>query len=229
MSMREIKQYIELYRLSGIADFFVGIAKKKPPQIPQAYITKQTPQPAQTKSNPLAVYCETCPYHKPNNRFVYWAATNKKVKALFIGNPLNMDENRYMNPFWGGAYGLKFAEMREKVLNIKRNDLYLTNITKCYIENSQSIDLKHCLQYIPKQIEEIQPKIILIWGVLAANALLEKKENITYYRQNQGTLRYMDIPIFVTENPINVLPMTKEQKRYVMDDLLAFKRAYQLV
>jgi uracil-DNA glycosylase len=49
------------------------------------------------------------------------------------------------------------------------------------------------------------PKVMLFLGDVAANALLDSKENATGLRQRNGVHFYKNIPVFVTYHPAAIL------------------------
>ena len=67
---------------------------------------------------------------------------------------------------------------------ITREEVYITNIVKCRPPKNRvptSIERETCQNYLKKEIEIIEPKIICILGNTAFNSLLDGKE-ITKFR-----------------------------------------------
>lgn len=79
-------------------------------------------------------------------------------------------------------------------------------------------EVHSCLGYLEKQIQLIQPKVIVTLGATPLRELLGITEGITKIR---GTLQsYQDIPVIPTFHPAYVLRMyTPEVRKAVWDDL----------
>ena len=234
--MRELKQYIELYHLSGIADFFLNLSKQKPTQQipPKKIISHQSdiPEPIIQLWEKCKA-CSSCKYRNDRTKLVFGKGS-LKAKCLILGNPVNADENLSGEPFGksnSSVYADQFARIIKKgliegeKLSITKDDLYLTNITKCRAKSLDYEEIKKCLPFLRQQIDIIKPKIILVFGEVAANALFGKTENINYYRNNQG-LSFQNIPVYVTFNPIDMIK-TESLKKIAWMDLKHFAQKYR--
>ena len=223
MSLKALKQYIELYHYYGISDFFiksnkfVGRISKKP--------IKEEPDKNQTVD--LAILqkrysnCQKCSFAKYRMKLVYGEG-RIGTDRLIIGNPPIADENILGRPFVG-EYGKLFEKMMGAI-NMQRSDLYLTNITKCKTNYVDYAEINKCLPYLYEQISIVKPKIILVFGETPANALFQKNENIEYYRTAQGKM-FDGIPIYVTYNPIELL-QNVQLKKQAWVDIQSFRDAY---
>ena len=234
--MRELKQYIELYHSSGITDFFLNISKVKPSL--QTAINRNVtprydiPEPIKQLWEKCKA-CSLCKYRNDREKLVFGKGS-LKAKCLIIGNPVNTDENLSGEPF-GRSNNSLYADQFNKIiknglidgekLSITKDDLYLTNITKCRAKSLDYNEIKKCVPFLLKQIDIIKPKIILIFGEVAANALFGKIENIDYYRNNPGLL-FNGIPVFVTFNPLDMIK-TEALKKIAWGDLKHFSNEYK--
>jgi uracil-DNA glycosylase family 4 len=62
-------------------------------------------------------------------------------------------------------------------VNIKREDIYITNILKCRPPNNRDPkeeEIKACTPYLNRQLEIIQPKVIVTLGNYATKFILKK-------------------------------------------------------
>ena len=158
MSIRALKQYVELYHLNGISDFFieskefkVDIVLKRigdiedsskiitPPKTPTKRVTIESIAPTKVEiyevksldSNVLKqkyASCQNCSLHTSRVKLVYGAG-NPKADIMVIGDPPNSVENMSGYPFVG-EMGKLFDSMMNAI-QLNRKDMYLTNIVKC--------------------------------------------------------------------------------------------------
>ena len=121
---------------------------------------------------PLFVYgkimklkeCTKCRLHKTRTQVVVGVGS-KKAKYLFIGEAPGKNEDEQGIPFVGRA-GKVLRDAISKS-SIKPKEIYITNIVKCRPpKNRDPIDAEkfECSSWLIKQINIIQPKIIITLG-----------------------------------------------------------------
>ena len=84
---------------------------------------------------------------------------------MFIGEGPGFYEDRDGRPFIGPA-GKLLEEMLASI-NLKRSDVYITNMVKCRPPDNrdpQPDELQSCKPYMDRQIEMIAPKVIVTLG-----------------------------------------------------------------
>jgi DNA polymerase len=122
-----------------------------------------------------------------------------------------------------GRSGELLTKMIENVLSLSRDDVYITNILKCRALDSQTPSPAHahtCHPYLLKEIELIQPTIIVAFGELAYHYLtgddspMEKVRGILH-SQNSYTVIPTYHPSHLLRNP--------SAKKEVFADLLKIK------
>jgi len=99
----------------------------------------------------------------------------KDSDIIFVGEAPGANEDRTGVPFCGAA-GEVLDELLDKA-NIKREDIYITNILKCRPpgnRNPAKEEIKVCTPYLDRQIEIIRPKVICCLGNFAASYIMEK-------------------------------------------------------
>ncbi|MEE9241203.1 MAG: uracil-DNA glycosylase [bacterium] len=147
---------------------------------------------------------------------------NSGADLVFVGEAPGRDEDEQGIPFVGRA-GQMLTRMIENVIGIPRSEVYICNILKCRPpgnRNPESDEIDCCEPYLHKQIEIIQPRLIVALGKFAAQWLLQTKIPIGKLRGKFG--RYQGIPTLATYHPAYLL-RNPGQKRTVMDDLLRIK------
>lgn len=140
----------------------------------------------------MVLKCKACPLGLTRLNAVFGEGRDK-AKLMFIGEGPGFVEDHKGRPFVGPAGDLLTKMII--AMGQKREDTYITNIVKCHpmIDASnperRSNDRKPtqeeadcCRQYLNKQIEIIQPKIIVSLGAVAAQILIETTATISSLR-----------------------------------------------
>jgi len=126
-------------------------------------------------------------------------------------------EDETGRPFVGPA-----GELLTKILaaiDLPRERVYICNVVKCRPpENRAPADdeMRSCLPYLYRQLELIQPKVILAMGGTAAGALLETRASLGQLRDKVH--RFRGIPLIVTYHPAALL-RNPNWKRPTWDDV----------
>ena len=152
---------------------------------------------------------------------------NPQAELLIIGEAPGADEDRIGEPFVGRC-GQLLTKMLEAI-RIRREDCYITNILPWRPPGNRTptnSEVAVCLPFLKRQIELIKPKIILLLGASAANAVLNCGENISSLRG-----RFIDyttgngavIPTISSYHPAYLL-RSSAQKAKVWSDLLKLQK-----
>ena len=140
---------------------------------------------------------------------------------LFVGEGPGADEDALGEPFVGEAG--KLLDNMLMAIKLKRGkNVYIANVVKCRPPDNRTPardEIAQCLPYLHRQIELIQPKLIVVLGKVASNALLGKDATIASLR---GTLHdYHGIPLIVTYHPAYLLRTPSEKAKAWQDLCLA--------
>jgi uracil-DNA glycosylase family 4 len=160
--------------------------------------------------------CTRCRLHESRTQTVFGVG-NPAADWMIIGEAPGAEEDRRGEPFVGRAGKL----LDEMLLAIgeKRQSVFIANILKCRPPNNR--DPSHdeavsCRPYLERQIELVQPKIILAVGRIAAQQLLQSDAPVGRLR---GTIHQLGpVPLVVTYHPAYLL-RSPSQKRKSWDDL----------
>ena len=129
---------------------------------------------------------------------------NYKAKLMIIGEAPGRNEDLQGLPFVGQAG--KLLEQMLNEINIKREDVFITNVIKCRPpENRDPTDeeINACKPYLFKQIQLVNPKIILLLGKYSLKTILNINLKITYLK---GRIFIKDNRyIFCTYHPAFIL------------------------
>ena len=116
---------------------------------------------------------------KKNAKNLVFYDGNPKSKIMIVGEAPGANEDKEGLPFVGRA-GALLDKMLEAI-NLDRKKVYISNIVNYRPpENRRPTDeeIKKYLPFITKHIEIINPKILVLLGSTAMNALVENKEVI---------------------------------------------------
>ena len=106
--------------------------------------------------------CVECRLYEERNKVVFGEG-NPEANLMFVGEGPGAEEDKQGRPFVGRA-GQLLTKMIE-AMGLKREDVYIANIVKCRPPNNRDplpIERETCLPYLLKQIELIDPKIIIL-------------------------------------------------------------------
>ena len=148
--------------------------------------------------------CTACELHKTRTQGVVGVG-DENADWLIVGEAPGADEDEQGEPFVGQAGKLLDAMLA--AIDLKRGEnVYITNVLKSRPpgnRNPAPEEVAACLPYLQRQIQLIQPKIILALGRFAVQTLLNTDEAIGKLR---GRLhQYQDIPLVVTYHPAYLL------------------------
>ena len=138
------------------------------------------------------------------------------AQIFFIGEAPGYNEDKQGRPFVGRA-GKILDELLDSI-GIDRSEVYIANILKCRPPNNRDPSVEEidvCVEYLNRQIEIIQPSIIVPLGRFACEYIF-KKYGLTYdkiskihgriYKVNTLFGRIIIIPLYhpavATYNPI---------------------------
>ena len=132
--------------------------------------------------NTDAQSCTKCKLHEGRNTVVFGVG-NPNADLMFVGEAPGADEDRQGEPFVGRA-GKLLTDII-KAMKYTREDIYIANVLKCRPpgnRNPAPDEVETCSPYLLRQIELIQPKVIVALGSFAAQMLLDTKTGITALR-----------------------------------------------
>jgi DNA polymerase len=125
--------------------------------------------------------CTRCKLHKGRNKIVFGDGS-PKAELVFIGEGPGADEDYQGLPFVGRA-GKLLTQMIE-AMGLQRRDVYICNVVKCRPPENRAPEpdeVTTCSPYLLRQIDVIQPKVIVCLGAVAAKTLLETTRGISQF------------------------------------------------
>ena len=116
--------------------------------------------------------CRRCALCETRNRTVLGAG-DRAAGWLVIGEAPGAEEDLQGEPFVGRAGQLLNAMLR--AIGLERGEVYIANILKCRPpgnRNPTAAEIEQCLPYLETQVALLRPRLILVVGRVAAQALL---------------------------------------------------------
>jgi len=170
-----------------------------------------------------AQQCQACGLCATRTQVVFGVG-NRQADWLIIGEGPGADEDQQGEPFVGRAG--KLLNPMLLAIGVQREQAYITNIVRCRPpENREPTpeEAAKCRPFLERQIELIQPRIILAVGRIAAQNLLNTDTPIGKLRGQVHRFGPARIPVVVTYHPAYLLRSPRE-KRKDWDDLRLARR-----
>jgi DNA polymerase len=148
--------------------------------------------------------CTRCPLAYAGRRNIVFADGDANAELMFVGEGPGADEDATGMPFVGKAGQL--LNNMITAMGVKREQVYIANIVKCRPPGNRApefIEATTCSQFLVKQIDIVQPKVIVALGKTAANYLLGNTASLTSQRGRWTTLR--GAKLMVTFHPAFLL------------------------
>jgi uracil-DNA glycosylase len=168
-----------------------------------------------------AAACTRCPLGATATNCVPGEGS-AQAKLMCVGEAPGEQEDLSGRPFVGKA-----GQLLTKILaaiDLKREDVFICNVLKHRPPGNRNPlpdEVTACSPYLVRQIELIQPRVILAFGTFAAQTLLETKLSISKLR---GTVhQYHGVPLIVTYHPAALL-RNPAWKRPTWDDVQHARR-----
>jgi len=166
--------------------------------------------------------CTACGLCRERTNTVFGVG-NLRARWMIVGEAPGEQEDLRGEPFVGKSGQLLDNMLR--ALKLTRDDgspeqqVYIANTLKCRPpanRNPEPAELAQCEPFLIRQIELVQPGIILAMGRFAVQALLRSNEPIGRLRGRVH--RYHGVPLVVTYHPAYLLRNPQDKAR-AWDDL----------
>lgn len=149
--------------------------------------------------------CARCPHLAATRTQTVFGEGSATARLMFIGEAPGADEDASGRPFVGRA-GALLTDMITKGMGLDRSSVYIANVLKSRPpENRTPLpdEIAHCLPYLQRQIELVQPEFLCLLGKTAASAILETALPLGKLRGKWH--QYRGIATIVTYHPSALL------------------------
>lgn len=149
---------------------------------------------------------------------------NPKATLMLVGEAPGETEDRLGEPFVGDA-----GQLLNKMLaaiQIQRNEIYIANVGKRRPKDNRKPTADECLRWYPflkRQIELVNPSVILALGGVAANTLLHRNDSVLSMRGSLHFWEQTQTRILVTYHP-SALLRDESYKRPAWEDLKMLRK-----
>lgn len=167
--------------------------------------------------------CTRCALHKTRTNPVFGVG-NRQAEWMIIGEAPGADEDRQGEPFVGRAGQLLNSMLR--ATGFPREQVYIANILKSRPPNNRDPkpeEVEACIPFLARQIELVNPRIILCVGRIAAQNLLATDTPIGKLRGKVHRLGARQRPVVVTYHPAYLLRSPGEKRKAWEDLQLALR------
>jgi uracil-DNA glycosylase family 4 len=151
--------------------------------------------------------CTRCPLAYAGRRKIVFGDGSPTARLMFVGEGPGADEDAQGIPFVGKAGQL--LNNMIAAMGLARSDVYIANIVKCRPPNNrvpEPVEANTCSQFLLRQIDVVQPEVIVALGATAAMYLLGVKQSLSSLRGHWHTCREAKLavsyhPAFLLRDP----------------------------
>ena len=151
--------------------------------------------------------CTRCPLAYAGRRKIVFADGDPGARLMFVGEGPGADEDASGVPFVGKA-----GQLLNNMINamgLKREEVYIANIVKCRPPANrvpEPVEANTCSQFLLRQIDVVQPQVIVALGSTAATYLLGVKQSLAGLRGQWHSCRGAKLaityhPAFLLRDP----------------------------
>jgi uracil-DNA glycosylase family 4 len=186
--MNELREILEFYKEMG-AEFL--------------HLQGSDPRADLAEVNRDILKCQRCRLHESKTHYVPGEG-NIRPDILFIGEGPGETEDQFGRPFIGKA-----GQLLDKIIQkmgLRREDVFIGNVVKCRPPNNREPlkdEADACIPFLQRQIQILQPKVIVCLGKVALNNLLGTSHSMG--RIHGQLLSFNGTPMIPTYHPAFIL------------------------
>lgn len=151
--------------------------------------------------------CTRCPLAYAGRRNIVFGEGDPSARLMFVGEGPGADEDASGRPFVGKAGQL--LNNMIGAMGLKREEVYIANIVKCRPPGNrvpEPVEANTCSQFLVKQVDVVQPEVIVALGSTAATYLLGVKRSLAALRGHWHSCRGAKLavtyhPAFLLRDP----------------------------
>ena len=170
--------------------------------------------------------CRACALCESRSQTVFGVG-DEHASWMVVGEAPGAEEDRRGEPFVGNAG--KLLDQMLAALGLDRaSDVFIANVLKCRPPQNRDPspeEMQRCEPWLRRQIELVAPRVIVVAGRVAAQALLRTDASIASLRGRVHAYRdaTRSIPVVVTYHPAYLLRNQPDKSRSWADLCLARK------
>jgi DNA polymerase len=221
---RAIAERLSFYRDLGIHDFYrrgdaalEGCLATRPAAASEVELVPLAGEPHNGAGELRRIRedlgdCTRCPLHKQGRKQIVFGTGNPDADLMFVGEGPGADEDDQGIPFVGRA-GQLLTSMITNGMGLRREDVYIANVVKCRPPGNRTPEREECdtcSPFLIRQIEAVDPKVIVALGAVAARTLLQVNESMAALRGRWHDFRGRKLA--VTYHPAYLLRDPRQKK-----------------
>ncbi len=208
--IRELREWLAFQGRLG----WQGVAAR--PALPAAQAEAARKRPTLAEIREEMGECRRCKLWRGRTNLVFGEGS-PNAALMFVGEGPGAEEDLQGRPFVGAAGQLLNNLLRK--LGLSREEVYIANVVKSRPPGNrepEADEIEACLPFLQKQIEAIQPQVIVTLGRVATQALLGTNTPLTRLRGKWQ--EYRGIAVMPTFHPSYLLRFPKERHK-TWDDM----------
>jgi DNA polymerase len=173
----------------------------------------------------IGAACTRCKLCTLGRSQIVFGVGHPRAPLMFVGEAPGEEEDKRGEPFVGRA-GQLLTKIIEAI-GLTREQVYIANVIKCRPpdnRNPEPDEVAACEPFLFRQIDVIQPKVIVPLGKFAAQCLLKTTDPITKLRGRQ--FDYRGTVLIPTFHPAYLL-RNPSAKREVWEDMKRVREILQ--
>jgi uracil-DNA glycosylase family 4 len=151
--------------------------------------------------------CTRCPLAYAGRYKIVFGDGSPAARLMFVGEGPGADEDAQGIPFVGKAGQL--LNNMIGAMGLARDEVYIANIVKCRPPGNrvpEPVEANTCSQFLLRQMDVVQPEVIVALGSTAATYLLGVKQSLSSLRGRWHTCRGAKLavtyhPAFLLRDP----------------------------
>lgn len=147
--------------------------------------------------------CTRCPLHRDRTEVAFGEGA-PDARVVCVGEAPGAVEDRTGRPFVGPA-----GQLLDRLLlsaGFRRDEVFICNVLKCRPPGNRdprSEEIDSCSPYLHRQLELLEPDVIVAFGTFASRTLLDVRESLG--RMRERTHLYRGYPLVATYHPAALL------------------------
>jgi len=148
--------------------------------------------------------CTRCPLAYAGRHTIVFGDGDPNTRLMFVGEGPGADEDEQGLPFVGKSGQL--LNNMITAMGLSREQVYIANIVKCRPPANRApewVEASTCTEFLARQMDIVQPEIVVALGATAAMYLLGVKQSLMSLRGKWHTVR--GVKAVVTYHPAFLL------------------------
>lgn len=220
MNIQPIKRLLKMEEMLGVESLLFKPMEEQQDRDSQPDIQEESDRDMSVeeelrKVEQQVVNCTKCRLHETRTQGVF-ARGRADSDLMLIGEGPGADEDREGEPFVGRAG--KLLDEIITAMGLERDEVYITNIVKSrppQNRDPRADEIQACWPYLERQIELVEPEVIMTLGKPATNTLLDR--NSPMYEMRGKWFKYEGIPLLPTYHPAYLLRSPSQKKKVWAD------------